>query len=828
MKVTAIAFGLEKQYLHRHQKVRLLPHHLSFAAISAGILCGSCMPLSASGIICLIIAIDLIIIAICLHQAISKPNAGIIAIWLVSWMVLWISYGILAGQPHPRIALPQHTSCEIQGIITEIQPGSSQITARLNHYRCGSLQSTDEVQIRMRLQPHESSAGLARGTAFSATGRFEPFEAPDVPGMFDNRSWAKIHAIDCMFVRRPQDALTILHPANGIIASLEKARHHAYQILCSHSPHGLLPALVLGASRAISDDTRATFAQLGIAHVLAVSGLHFGIVALVISFIFARIASRSKWIMRRFGRRRFAVAAAMPVLMIYLLFVGAPVSAQRSLLMMTLCCLAHLFCRKSERTRTLAIAGMLILIADPNALFSIAFQLSFSAILGIIQGMHLYDLYIQPKLIELNISDKMRKCMAALCSMCVMTLSTSVTTAPFVIAHFGMLPVTGIAANLIVIPYVSFILMPVSIITAIALISGLPFAVYPARLCGFFETLIVDFANDYSEYIPFTYTEMPATPLVLTFSVLAAFAVLFYFRPSKPRILATLAITFLTAAVLIISSIYPRIYHLHDDLRISSIAMGQADATLIEFPNGHIMVIDIGSEIQKDANAGQTRMLPYLQTLGIRHIDTLILTHGDYDHIAGIQPVIESCSIGEVWVNQISTEEMPTYQRYIQSKDIPIVPIAKLPSHQRYGEVDLDIYWPDARGTGILQELGTLNENERSVVIGLGYHRFSALFMGDAGVAVEEQMLEMYKLKPVTILKAGHHGSNSASSQPWVDTIRPRAVIFSVGKRNRYHFPHKPVRDRFSGIQSSIYRTDLHGTIRFSTDGYTMQVETMR
>ncbi len=828
MKVTAIAFGLEKQYMQRHHAVCLLPHHLSFAAIAAGIACSAFMPLATAGKICLLIAINLLILSIWLHQTVRKPNARYIAVWFIAWLMLWLSFGFVSGQRRPPIALPHNIQCEIQGIITEIQPGSNQITARLHHYQCGTLQSTENVHIRMRLQPDEFRNDLVRGTVFAATGRFQQFEAPDVPGMFDSRSWAKTKEIDSMFARRPQDAFAVIQPQTGVVARLERARHKAYQILRSHSPHGLLPALVLGASREIPDETRATFAQLGIAHVLAVSGLHFGIVALVISFIFARIASRSRWIMTRFGRHRFAVASAMPVLMIYLLFVGAPVSAQRSLLMMTVCCLAHLFCRKSERSRSLAIAGMMILIADPKALFSIAFQLSFSAILGIIWGMQLYDLYIQPKLLDIDISDRLRKCLGALCSMCMMTISTSLTTAPFVIAHFEMLPITGIAANLIVIPYVSFILMPVSIITAAALVSGLPFAADLSQLCGFFETMLVRFARLYSEYIPFTYTEMPATPLVLIFSILSAFAILFRFRPSKPRILAVAAISIITVAVLSVSALHPRIYHLHDDLRISSIAMGQADATLLEFPNGHIMVIDIGSEIQKDTNAGQTRMLPYLQTLGIRHIDTLVVTHGDYDHIAGIMPVIDKCSVGEVWVNRINDESAASYQNQIQSRKIPVIPIANLPHHQQYGDVKLTIYWPDARGTELLRERGVLSENESSVVMGIEYHQFSALFMGDAGVAVETQMLEMYPLSPVSLLKAGHHGSGSASSQDWVETVRPQAVVFSVGKHNRYHFPHKPVQERFSRIHSAIYRTDLHGTIRFSTDGYTMQVETMR
>ncbi len=832
MKITEIAFGLEKQWNKTQCRVVLVPHHLSFVSLIAGILCAS--TLGSPGIkgqICLIVSSILILGSLCLHLVEHKPKRSDTVVWMVSWMLLWGNMGILVGQPPKQPPVPIGEPCAIHGRVLGLQPGSNQITAQVVQYRCHTVSGRESFDIRMRITPEEAApeTGLVRGTEFVTSGSFRHFESPDVPGMFDSQSWARTQGIVAIFSRHAEtQKLTIVRHPTGVMPELELERRKAWDILRSHSSGGLLPALVLGASRDISDETRTTFAKLGIAHVIAVSGLHFGMVALVLSMMLGRIANLSPWILRRFGRRRFAVVVSIPVLFLYLLFVGAPVSAQRSFIMMAICCLAHLFCRKSERTRSLAIAGTIILLIDPKTAFSIGFQLSFSAILGIIWGMNLYESSIHLRLLDLKVSDRLRKLITVLCSMCMMTLSTSVTTAPFVIAHFGILPVSGIAANLLVIPYVSFILMPIAMITALVLIIGLPCASVLTAICGYAETILLKFAELYTEYIPLTHVELPPHPIIVFSSVLTAFALLFHFKPSKTRLLLTAAICLVNTVILSVSAVYPRIYHLNDDLRISSIAMGQADGTLIEFPNGHIMVIDIGSELGKDNNAGKDRMLPYLKSLGIRHIDTLVVTHGDYDHVAGILPVIAQISVGEVWINRHHTDQIPAWEGALRLNHFKTHAVDELDRRRTIGGVDVDILWPRPEYAEILEEQGLLNENESSVVIRLVYNQFSAIFMGDAGTAVEEQLIARYPIKPVSVLKAGHHGSNSASSQSWVDVLKPRAVMFSVGKHNRYHFPHQPVQDRFERMHSTIYRTDRDGTVRFLTDGYKMRVETRR
>ena len=831
MKITEIAFGIEKQYRRKKSRIHLIPHHVSFGALCAGIVIGSVRPdLCVVGWICIFFSIALLFASLVLHLIVKKTSARYLVLWFVAWILLWTDFGILIAQQRSPAQMPVNTECRVQGYVREIQPGNAQIVARITHYQCGSEIHASSLNVRMRLEPNESRAeyGIVKGTVFMTSGTMISFEAPDVPGMFDSQTWADRKHLNGRLIRSRDAQITIVQRPDGPFAKLELARRYAYENLSAHSKTGLMPALVLGANRDIPPQIRERFGQLGIAHVLAVSGLHFGIVALVISFLMGRIASFSPWIMRRFGRRRFALAAAMPVLLIYMLFVGAPVSAQRALLMMTMCCIAFLINRKSERTRSLAVAGIIILIFDPTAVFSIGFQLSFAAILGVIWSMEFYESHVHIKLIEMDCSARAQRALAAGISACLITVGTALTTAPFVIAHFAMMPLTGIVSNLIVIPYVSFVLMPISIITAISLIAGFPCSPFLLSICEYTEKLLIGFADLYAEYIPFTYTDVSPHPIAVIASIGAAIAAFYRFRFVRWRIIATVAVVSVAIAVLAICSVFPRIFYQTDDLRISYIAMGQADGTLIEFPNGHIMVIDIGAEYGKSDNAGHDRMLPYLHSLGISHIDTLVVTHADYDHVAGIIPVLEHCSVGEVWVNDRHVESVPEWEKYILSHQIPIKPVATLPNQVEIGDVNIEILWPVPGGIETLRSLNLLSENEKSIVIALRYHRFSALYMGDAGVPAESQILAHHTLRPVTVLKAGHHGSKSASSEEWLNRTFPNVAVFSVGRNNRYHFPHNSVQKRFDNISSSMFRTDRHGTIRISTNGRGVWVETMR
>ena len=142
-----------------------------------------------------------------------------------------------------------------------------------------------------------------------------------------------------------------------------------------------------------------------------------------------------------------------------------------------------------------------------------------------------------------------------------------------------------------------------------------------------------------------------------------------------------------------------------------------------------------------------------------------------------------------------------------------------------FPSASVKILWPTADAADILRHNHALTPNESSIVLRLEYKDFSAIFAGDAGIPVESQIAD--NVGQATLLKAGHHGSKSASSQAWIDAVKPAFVLFSAGENNRYHFPHPSVQTRFFHAGAAMYTTGDRGAIRFTTDGKRIGIQTM-
>lgn len=856
LRATELAFGLEKSWRQRHYDARNTPWHLCFAALIVGILAGDnwgpVKPLDWSlnhyalpfvGLLCISV--------LCL--------AGLFGIWywrrrygasgssrqlttfILFWCILWCVSGIFLGCPLMKSTLPVQEPCQIEAEVIAVIPGMRQITANIHAWTCQNTQNTGNVRVRISMNTSEMQLNgtgpvVFKGMVFQTSGWFERYESPDVPGMFDAKAWAHSAGLDGRFRRRGSrtdagylyEPFQVIRAEMGLRAKLETWRRVAYEKLSEASPEGLLPALVLGCSRDISQETRMTFGRLGIAHVLAVSGLHFGLIAIALNFVLTHIFGHIPFVMRRFGKKRAAAAIALPGLAVYLLFVGAPISAQRALLMVAVSTAGRLACRKPERARALCLAGMLILIHEPMAVFSISFQLSFSAVLGIIWGSDFYESELRKRIEETDVSSLRLKLRCSMISTLVMTISTSLTTAPFVIWHFGQLPFMGTLTNLIVIPYVSFILMPLAIIAAVFITVDLPLAVQIVPIAETAEMLLVKFAETADGIIPLNCLEITAHPFICVLSACTAVSILYHFRFKPWRILCALFVIIAMTVCLILSQVQPRFWTKPDDMRITFVAMGQADATLIEFPNGHVMLIDAGSESGREQNNAEIRLLPYLRHLGIRHIDTLVLTHSDYDHVAGVRPALSQVTVGQIWHNGFAPKSEPNFWQNLLPEYTHLMhDVSQLPAHHHIDTTSIEILWPRQNSTQVLESRNALNSNEMSIVMKLNYGQFSALFMGDAGVPVEQQLLRQTTMRTVTLLKAGHHGSKSASSQSWIHAIRPAVAIFSTGLRNRYKFPHAVVQRRLHQAQTQMFRTDRHGSIQVLTDGQQIKLQTI-
>lgn len=240
------------------------------------------------------------------------------------------------------------------------------------------------------------------------------------------------------------------------------------------------------------------------------------------------------------------------------------------------------------------------------------------------------------------------------------------------------------------------------------------------------------------------------------------------------------------------------------DMRVHFIDVGQGDSILIESPNGKTMLVDGGVK-----GAGP-QVVSYLRELGVSKLDIVVATHPDADHIGGLIPVLNSMTIeqfydsGKVHTSQ-TFEEMLTL---IDEKNIPYdVPT---PGDNIKFDEDVTVKVLNANEQAS-------DNNDASIVLKIVYGNVSFLLTGDAGIALEKEMMQ-YDVS-ATVLKAGHHGSNTSSSEDFIRTVKPEVTILSYGKDNKYGHPHAEVVDRLKEIGSKIYATADIGTITVTTDG---------
>ncbi|MDP1394325.1 MBL fold metallo-hydrolase [Lysinibacillus capsici] len=240
------------------------------------------------------------------------------------------------------------------------------------------------------------------------------------------------------------------------------------------------------------------------------------------------------------------------------------------------------------------------------------------------------------------------------------------------------------------------------------------------------------------------------------------------------------------------------------EMQVHFIDVGQGDSILIESPSGKTMLIDGGVK-----GAGQ-QIVSYLKELGINKLDIVVATHPDADHIGGLIPVLDNMTIeqfydsGKVHTSQ-TFEEMLTR---IDEKNIPY----HVPKIGDDIEFDKDVNVKVLNANDQAKD-----NNDASIVLKMTYGNVSFLLTGDAGVALEKEMLQ-YDVK-ATVLKAGHHGSNTSSSEEFIQAVKPEVTILSYGEDNKYGHPHAEIVDRLQAIGSKIYATADLGTITVSTDG---------
>ncbi len=501
------------------------------------------------------------------------------------------------------------------------------------------------------------------------------------------------------------------------------------------------------------------YQNLGISHLFAVSGMHISLV----TFILLKLLEGKNEVIKYLITFIF--------LMFYLFLTNYTISMVRACFQFILIFINKLFKLNIDNSNIVIFLFSVLIILNPYIIYNIGFLFSFSISFTLI------------KFKDMITGDFMIKNIKT-------SLLSFFVSMPILINNFFKVNFLSIILNIIYIPFVSYILFPLCLITIL-----FPFFdSFTYFVINFFETITKFFSS--INLLTFSITKMNIILVIIYYFIFL------WIIKSNDKIKKKIIIVFIFIVFIINNNtIVNNEVHFLD--------VGQGDSILIRIKSKNIL-IDTGGNI--NFNISKNVLIPYFRSSGVKKIDYLILTHGDYDHMGEAINLVENFKVEKVIFNCGPYNDL-------ENELIEVLDKKKIKYYSYIKELNVD-----NNKLHFLQTKEYDNENENSNVIYTKLNGYKFMFMGDAGVEKEKDILEKYNVSKIDVLKIGHHGSKTSSDKNFIDEMNPKYSVISVGKNNRYGHPNKEVLNNLDN--SKIYRTDINGSIMFKVKNNKLQVET--
>lgn len=654
------------------------------------------------------------------------------------------------------------------------------------------------------------------GDVVEMEGKLSRPRLPRNPGVFDYRKYLIRRGIFAtMTVNDPSDVRTIGTGGSAVLRRIKgfRARIEAIidEIMPSEKSASILKGITLGAREELSDETYQAFLRTGTSHVLAVSGLHIGIIAGWAFFL-------CNWIRKRvrLKSKTAAYVPIIPLVIVYACMIGFRASVVRASTLVILAIAVTILDRDRDLFNLLAIAALGILIYRPGAIWDAGFRLSFGCVASIAYLMPYWDKWLN----KVRSNKWYRRTLYRILQGVAISLSAQIGGVLITAHTFGRVSLAAIPANLAVVPLVGLII-PVGFVSYLAGLIYLPLAV-PLAWSNHFFIFILNWIISYFAKFQWAYVPVGGFSFwyIVAFSGIIIFVVNLSFLLKQKRKLLIASVGLVTLFIWTAALSYEG--HI---LKVTYLDVGQGDSMFVEFPNGDNILID-GGPYDSKFDTGERVIYPFLQHKGIGKVDWMVSTHPHNDHAGGLTYTVDNFRVGEVITGSygLTTATFEELRARLDKKTIKYHD-AQPGVIFRDGDIRVEVVSPQ---TPCESGSESSRMNENSVVLRVAYKGVSFLFTGDIGEKTERLLVDSGRDIKAAVLKVPHQGSKTSSSWQFLRTVQPSVGIIPVGWRNMYHHPSRMILGRYKWLGIETYRTDRQGAITVVTDGRRGWIRTMR
>ena len=659
------------------------------------------------------------------------------------------------------------------------------------------------------------------GNTIKVRGKLRQFEEAANKGNFDSRKYylslgfyGKIEAGTIEIINSDYSGIRqgLYELRMEIIERLEKLCSDNKGIFCIiNNKNGIIGAIILGDKTDLDSDIKELYSVSGIAHILAISGLHISFIGMAIYRL-----------LRRRFRFLFSAAVSIPVVLSFGTMSGFGISTIRAIIMFILKIIGEVLGRKYDAITAISLAGLVLLVQNPFVVCNSGFQMSFGAIIAIV--------LILPIVEEiLNTDNKIIKVLSA-------NFTISLVMNPILAWNYYELPTFSFLLNIVVVPLMSVVIVSsiVGIFCSCIMFGFGKVVIFPG--CGILElyTFLCNIINK-SSVASIVVGQHKVTIIIVYYAILLV--VLFglknirtkYTRAEKERNIikketglvlekkakkerrikgqnVKLRLACIVGFLLLNCLIY---YIPNPGFYITFINVGQGDGILIHGDNGTKVMVDGGSTSEKQV--AKNCIVPYLKAEGIGTIDYSIITHTDKDHISGILEILENNNSNRIRIKNLVMPDInmkdDTYNELIEKAKLKKINVLYIKKGDTLslGKTKIKCIYPETTTTAS-------DKNDYCTVLSVKNKTSKILLTGDISKEIEEKIKDDIE-ENYTVLKVAHHGSNYSSSEKFLKKVNPKYSIISVGKNNSYGHPGNETMERLRKQGGVIYRTDEKGGI---------------